>query len=163
MEAKLIIPGKICNQFTSGATAAQNNIMTQKRMETKTGFTFTGRLRSINHAIEGIKIVLLTQHNAWIHAFATLLVVIAGILFSVSKTEWIWLIIAIVMVWVAEALNTAFELLCDVTSPEFHPIVKKSKDVAAGSVLISAIGSIIIGALVFLPRIYNLLNVNIKL
>ncbi len=85
------------------------------------------------------------------------------IFFSVSKAEWIWLIIAIVIVWVAEALNTAFELLCDVTSPEFHPIVKKSKDVAAGSVLISAIGSIIIGALVFLPRIYNLLNVNIKL
>jgi diacylglycerol kinase (ATP) len=56
-------------------------------------------------------------------------------------------------VWVSEALNIAFEFLCDVASPEFHPLVKKSKDVAAGAVLLSAIGAAIIGCIVFIPHI----------
>ncbi len=120
-------------------------------MERETEFRFSGRIRSISHAINGIKIVLSTQHNAWVHAGATLVVIFAGFYFAVSNSEWIWLIVAIVMVWVAEALNTAFELLCDVASPEFHPIVKQSKDVAAGAVLVSAIGSVIIGLIVFFP------------
>jgi diacylglycerol kinase len=57
----------------------------------------------------------------------------------------------------SEALNTAFEFLADVTTPEYHPLVKKSKDVAAGSVLISAIGAIVIGIIIFGPKIYSLL------
>jgi diacylglycerol kinase (ATP) len=60
---------------------------------------------------------------------------------------------AITGVWVVEALNTAFELLCDVASPEFHPLVKKSKDVAAGAVLLSAIGAATIGLVIFLPYV----------
>ncbi|MCG8016213.1 MAG: diacylglycerol kinase family protein [Candidatus Thiodiazotropha sp. 'RUGA'] len=124
-------------------------------MDSETQFTFSGRIRSIGHAIEGIKIVLFTQHNAWVHLAATLSVVVAGIYFSITPNEWVWLVVAIVIVWVSEALNTAFELLCDVASPEFHPIVKKSKDVAAGAVLISAIGSIVIGSIVFLPYVLN--------
>jgi len=63
------------------------------------------------------------------------------------------LVLAIVLVWVAEALNTAFEFLCDVASPEFHPIVKKSKDVAAGAVLFSALGAVIVGIIVFYPYV----------
>ncbi len=120
-------------------------------MTTENQFSFSGRIRSVGHAISGIKIVLFTQHNAWVHLAATLLVIVAGFYFSVTAAEWIWLVVAVVMVWVAEALNTAFELLCDVASPEFHPVVKKSKDVAAGAVLVSAIGSVIIGSIVFLP------------
>ena len=125
-------------------------------MKRETEFRFSGRIRSIGHAINGIKIVLSTQHNAWIHAVATLVVIFAGFYFAVSNSEWIWLIVAIVMVWVAEALNTAFELLCDVASPEFHPIVKQSKDVAAGAVLVSAIGSVIIGLIVFFPYLIKI-------
>ncbi len=120
-------------------------------MDTENQFSFSGRIRSVGHAISGIKIVLFTQHNARVHLAATLLVIVAGFYFSVTAAEWIWLVVAVVMVWVAEALNTAFELLCDVASPEFHPVVEKSKDVAAGAVLVSAIGSIIIGSIVFLP------------
>ncbi len=120
-------------------------------MDKETQFSFSGRIRSVSHAINGIKIVLVTQHNAWIHLAATLFVIFAGFYFSVTAAEWVCLVLAIVMVWVAEALNTAFELLCDVASPEFHPVVKKSKDVAAGAVLVSAIGSIIIGTIVLLP------------
>ena len=61
--------------------------------------------------------------------------------------------LVIILVWVSEAINTAFEFLCDVASPEFHPLVKKSKDVAAGAVLLNAIGSIIVGVIIFLPYI----------
>lgn len=114
-------------------------------------FSFNGRIRSIKHAIEGIFEILKGQHNAWIHVIATICVLVAAIFFQVTKIEWCILILAIVSVWVAEALNTAFEFLCDVASPEFHPLVKKSKDVAAGAVLLSAIGAAIIGSIVFFP------------
>ncbi|MCP4487853.1 MAG: diacylglycerol kinase family protein [Gammaproteobacteria bacterium] len=127
-------------------------------MNTENQFSFSGRIRSVGHAISGIKIVLFTQHNAWIHLAATLFVIVAGFYFSVTAAEWILLVVAVVMVWVAEALNTAFELLCDVASPEFHPVVKKSKDVAAGAVLVSAVGSIIVGTIVFLPYMLKIVH-----
>jgi diacylglycerol kinase (ATP) len=66
------------------------------------------------------------------------------------------LIVAIVVVWTAEALNTALEFLCDVASPEFHPLVEKAKDVAAGAVLISALGALGIGVLVLMPALLRL-------
>ena len=68
-----------------------------------------------------------------------------------SNAEWCWIILAIISVWTAEALNTAFEFLTDVASPEFHPLAGKAKDVAAGAVLITAIGSVLIGLLIFGP------------
>jgi diacylglycerol kinase (ATP) len=122
-------------------------------MSTEQTLTFTGRLRSIGSAIHGIAIMLRSQHNAWIHAFATLAVCAAGVLFGLSASEWCWIVLAIVAVWTAEALNTAFEFLTDVASPNFHPIAGKAKDVAAGAVLLSAIGSVVIGIIIFGPRL----------
>jgi diacylglycerol kinase (ATP) len=116
-------------------------------------FEFRGRLRSFTFAFAGIWTMLKTQHNAWVHAVATLVVIAGGVFFSLSAPEWCWVTLAIMSVWSAEALNTAFEFLADVVSPEFHPLVKHSKDVAAGAVLISAIGSCIIGILIFGPHI----------
>lgn len=101
--------------------------------------------------------MLMSQHNAWIHAFATLTVVIAGLTLGISSGDWCWLVLSIVVVWMAEALNTAFEFLADVASPEFHPLVKKAKDVAAGAVLLSSIGAVVVGILVFKPYIQSLL------
>jgi len=115
-------------------------------------FTFTGRLRSFEHAFAGISIMLKSQHNAWIHALVTLGVIAAGYLLGVSLAEWCWLVLAIMAVWTAEALNTALELLADVASPSYHPIVKQSKDVAAGGVLISAVGAAVIGLLILGPH-----------
>ena len=115
--------------------------------------TFSGRVKSFKHAIRGIGLMLTTQHNAWIHAAATIVAVIAGIILRIRPAEWCWIVVAIILVWAAEALNTAFEFLCDVASPEFHPLVKKAKDVAAGAVLITAIGAVIIGLIVFGPYI----------
>jgi diacylglycerol kinase (ATP) len=99
--------------------------------------------------------MLSTQHNARIHLFASIFVVVAGLFYGVDRYEWGLLILAIASVWSAEALNTAFEFLCDVSSPEFHPIVKNAKDVSAGAVLICAIGAVIIGTLVFAPYIFS--------
>lgn len=105
---------------------------------------------SFKVAINGLRVMVTTQRHAWIHLSATVAVCIAGVLFGVSKTDWCWLIIAIVSVWTAETLNTAFEFLCDVASPEFHPLVENAKDVAAGAVLICAGGAAIIGMIIFL-------------
>ena len=115
--------------------------------------TFTGRLRSVWCALNGVVIMLRSQHNAWIHAFATFAVCAAGLLVGLSASEWRWIVLAIVAVWTAEALNTAFEFLTDVASPTFHPIAGKAKDVAAGAVLISAAGSVVIGMIIFGPRL----------
>jgi diacylglycerol kinase len=98
------------------------------------------------------------QHNAWVHATATIVVIAASFFFQLSGAEWCWIILAIAIVWTAEALNTAFEFLADVASPEFHPTVRDGKDVAAGAVLVTAIASAIIGAVIFWPHLTNLLS-----
>jgi len=121
-------------------------------------FQFSGRIRSFKFAFIGIWILFKSQHNAWIHACATVGVVAAGISFGVSAAEWCWLILAMMAVWTAEALNTAFEFLADAASPEFHPLVKHAKDVAAGAVLISAIGAAAIGLLVLAPHVLKLMK-----
>ena len=116
-------------------------------------FEYKERLRSFLYAFRGIGILIQSQHNAWIHAFATMAVIMAGMLWGISKGEWIGVILAIVVVWVAEALNTAFEFLADATIPSFHPLVKNAKDVAAGAVLLAAIGAVAIGVMIFGPHL----------
>jgi len=116
-------------------------------------FTLAARLRSFTYAGRGLRTMLLSQHNAWIHGGATVGAVALGLWAAVDRMEWLALILAIVAVWTAEALNTAFEFLCDVASPDFHPLVEKAKDVAAGAVLVTALGALAIGALVFVPHL----------
>jgi diacylglycerol kinase (ATP) len=118
--------------------------------------TLSGRIQSLRYAGRGVRLMLRTQHNAWLHAVASCCVLIVGGLFVLSATEWCWIVLAIMAVWTAEALNTALELLADVASPEFHPLVGQAKDVAAGGVLISAGGSVIIAALIFGPHVLKL-------
>ncbi|MEZ6193016.1 MAG: diacylglycerol kinase family protein [Phycisphaerales bacterium] len=121
-------------------------------------FTFTGRVRSVRFAFIGLVTMLRSQHNAWVHAAATFAVIAAGLCLRITATDWCLLVLSIMAVWSAEALNTAFEFLADVASPEYHPTVKHAKDVAAAAVLIAAIGSVVIGALVFGPYLTNLLG-----
>jgi diacylglycerol kinase (ATP) len=120
--------------------------------------TFTGRIRSLKCAFKGIWVMMSTQHNAWIHAASTVVVVVAGFYFKLTKADWSWIILTIISVWTAEALNTAFEFLTDVASPEFHPLAEKAKDVAAGAVLITAIGSVVVGVVVFGPYLLDTLR-----
>ena len=120
-------------------------------MNNNNSLTFTGRIRSIRCAIVGVRVMIASQQNAWLHAAATIIVVAVSLFFGLTKAEWCWIVLAIISVWTAEALNTAFEFLTDVASPEFHPLAAKAKDVAAGAVLITAVGSVLIGILVLGP------------
>ena len=121
-------------------------------------FQFTGRIRSFRHAIAGILRMIRCQHNAWIHAVATASVVVAAFLFRVSAVDWCWIVVAISIVWTAESLNTAFEFLADAASPEFHPLVRDAKDVAAGAVLVTAAAAAVIGAIIFWPHVKQLFS-----
>lgn len=121
-------------------------------------FSFTGRIRSFRAAFAGLGTLLKSQHNAWIHALATLGVVSAAFILRITPGEWCWIVLAIIIVWMAEAINTAFEFLADVASPEYHPLVKKAKDIAAAAVLISAIGAVIIGVLVLGPYLLEIVT-----
>jgi diacylglycerol kinase (ATP) len=114
-------------------------------------FSILGRLKSFRHAFAGIAFMLRTQHNAWLHLAATAAVCVLGVVIKISAQDWRWVVVAVTMVWISEAVNTAFEHLCDVVSPEFQPSVKRSKDIAAGAVLITGLGAAILGALIFLP------------
>ena len=81
-------------------------------------------------------------------------VVGAGLLGRLAPTEWCAIVLAGVAVWVAEGLNTALELLADATHPAWHPLIGQAKDVAAGAVLLAAVGAVVIAVLVFAPRVW---------
>ena len=114
-------------------------------------FSIADRLKSVEHAARGVVFLFKTQHNARIHLAATLLVVALAWWLRVSAADWRWLVLAIVLVWAAEAMNTALEHLCNVVSPGLNRSVRMAKDIGAGAVLICAAGAAVIGVLVFLP------------
>jgi len=104
------------------------------------------------------------QHNAWIHVTATVAVLLTAFFLRISATDWCWIILAISIVWTAEALNTAFEFLADAASPEFHPLVRDAKNVAAAAVLTTAVAAVIIGSIVFWPyaeKLFQLRSVDL--
>ena len=117
-----------------------------------------GRLRSFGHAFRGLAILLRSQHNARIHAAATVLAVAAGALLRISPVEWALVALAVLCVWATEAINTSIEFLVDLVSPELHPLAAKANDVAAGAVLVAALGSLVVGVLVFGPYVLKLLQ-----
>ena len=118
-------------------------------------FSSHERLQSFRYAASGIAFMLRTQHNAWVHLCVTVAVCLSGWWFNLSGADWRWLTVAIVLVWVAETMNTAFEYLCDVVSPEFHVSVAKAKDIAAGAVMICSGGAVVLGLLTFWPYLWN--------
>jgi diacylglycerol kinase (ATP) len=111
---------------------------------------------SFGFAFRGIALLFTSQANAKIHLLATLVVIAAGFLLEVTLGEWALLAIATTMVWVAEGFNTAIEYVVDLASPEWHVLAGKAKDVAAGAVLLAAIGAVVIAGIVFGPRIWVL-------
>jgi diacylglycerol kinase (ATP) len=112
-------------------------------------------MRSFRYAARGVRAVFQSQHNAWVHAAASVAVIVAGAVVGLSRLEWCLIVGAMVAVWVAECFNTAFEALCDVASPGMHPLVERAKDVAAGGVLITAVGATVTGALIFGARLFT--------
>ena len=117
---------------------------------------FHARLRSLRYALAGIAHLVCTQPNAGLHLAATVLVLAAAIRLRISPGDWCWLIAAIAAVWIAEALNTALELLADAACPEHHPPVGRAKDVAAGAVLLAAGAASLIGGCILLPHLLTI-------
>ena len=115
----------------------------------------TSRVRSFIYAVEGLAAVLKSQPNTWYMALASVAVVGVGLWLGVSVPEWCFLATAIVVVWVAEILNTAVEFLTDLVSPEHHPLAKKAKDAAAAASLVAVLFSLVIACLIFLPRLLS--------
>ena len=142
--------GDVHGQRGSQTSRLNKSVDTQR-------FNLKKRLMSFVYAGRGVRLMLVTQHNAWLHMIASAVVVTLGLTFRITAAEWCWVVTAIIAVWTAEALNTAFEFLCDVASPEFHPLVERAKDVAAGAVLIAAVGATVVGLLVFGPYLLALL------
>lgn len=110
-------------------------------------------LMSFAHAARGIADGLLTQRNLRIHAAITLIVIVAGIGARLDPWEWCAVILAMMIVWAAELLNTALEYLTDLASPQRHPLAGKAKDAAAGAVLATAIGAAAVGLIIFIPHL----------
>lgn len=120
------------------------------------GFTLRKRLRSFRYAFNGIRLLITREHNARIHCFATVCVILAGILLGLSKMEWVGVVIVIGAVLAAEAVNSAIEAMADFVSPQYSEAIKRTKDLAAGAVLLMAIAAAIVGGIIFFPKLMAL-------
>jgi diacylglycerol kinase len=112
------------------------------------------RVRSFVYAFEGWAYVLRTQHNAWIHGLVSVVVVGLGLWLRITWTDWAILVLTMMAVWMAEFFNTALEAIVDMVSPDFHPLAKVAKDVAAATVLVGAIGAVLVGVLILGPPLW---------
>ena len=122
-------------------------------------FSIVARIKSSTHAFRGLGIVMKTTHNFWGHLFFSILVIYLGFILNISHFEWIALVFAIFIVLITETINTAIEVDIDLTSPEYHPYARDTKDIAAGAVLLSVILALVVGLIIFLPKMYPILFV----
>ena len=118
-------------------------------------FSWRERGNSFGFAWKGIKALFRTEHNAWIHGGVTVIVTLLSALLGVSLTEAALLVLTMAFVWVAEIFNTALEKAMDFISTEKHPQIGLVKDLAAAAVLVSAVAAVIIGLLIFLPKLLH--------
>lgn len=117
-------------------------------------FSVKKRIGSFKYAYSGLKYILITQHNFLIHLIIAFLVTVAGLFFHISSLEWCILVITIAIVLGAEAFNSSLEKLTDLVSPEYNNEAGKVKDIAAAAVLLVAMAAVIIGLIIFLPKIF---------
>ncbi|SFQ28615.1 diacylglycerol kinase family protein [Hymenobacter arizonensis] len=111
------------------------------------------RVASFGHAFRGVWAALRSEVHLQFHAVATVVAIGLGFYFGISRLEWALVALAVACVWAAELVNTAIEALTDLVSPGYHPLAGKAKDVAAGAVLLAALGALVVGALVFGPYV----------
>jgi diacylglycerol kinase (ATP) len=116
-------------------------------------FSLRARAQSFVDAVRGITALLANEANAQIHGVASIAAIALGLWLGLTPGEWCWIALAIALVWVAEALNSALEALADAVHPARDPRIGRAKDLAAGAVLVAAIASAVIGALLFGPRL----------
>jgi diacylglycerol kinase (ATP) len=116
-------------------------------------FSFRARMESFRFAFHGLWSLLKNEHNSRIHLLAAIIAVVTGIVLKINSLEWCLLAIVIGLVFITELLNSSIETIADIIDPELNEKIKKSKDYAAGSVLISAIIAVIAGGIIFIPKI----------
>jgi diacylglycerol kinase len=116
-------------------------------------FSFKRRLQSFPFAFNGLRILFREEHNSRIHLVAAMLAIGFGFFFRIEPYEWMAIAFSFGLVFSFELINSSVEKLADVVSPEMHPLIKKVKDLAAAAVLVSAIAALIIGLLIFIPKI----------
>jgi undecaprenol kinase len=104
-------------------------------------------------ALEGIRVSIKNEKNIRFHLLISVFVIVFAIIFNLSQTEWIFILIAIAGMIVVEMINTAIERVVDLVTDQYHPLAGQAKDIAAGAVLIYAILSVIIGMIIFIPKI----------
>ena len=119
---------------------------------------FQRLIKSFEHAFNGVKIAFLEEANFRIHCIATILVLSVGAYFKLSTIEWALILLAIALVLCAELMNTAVENLANEVSKEHRPLIKKTKDTAAGAVVVSAFIAAIIGLTILGPYVYVLVR-----
>ena len=113
------------------------------------------RFRSFGHAFRGWWYVMRTQHNAWIHALISVVVIIVAFWLRIGAGDWAVLVLAIAMVFAAEFMNTAIEVVVDLASPQMHPLAKIGKDVGAAAVMLTALAAVVIGLLILGPPLWS--------
>lgn len=118
---------------------------------------FAKFIAGFGYAFAGLWYALRTQRNVRVHLAMAVLVSIIGIFLHISTVEFALLYVAIAGVFIAEMFNTVCELCVDLAQPEYHPLARIAKDVAAGAVLLSALLAVVIGAFVFWPHLWALL------
>ncbi len=119
-------------------------------------FSVAKRIKSFTYAFNGLRVLFREEHNARIHLFAAVCVIVAGILLKLSPMEWAAVVFAIGLVFGGEIFNSAIEDLADVVCPERDERIKKVKDLSAAAVLVAAITALVIGLFVFIPKIMAL-------
>lgn len=119
-------------------------------------FNFKKRIKSFSYAFRGITDLVKNEHNARIHCVAAVAVLIAGFILHLSDIEWVAVTICVGGVFMAEGFNSAIETLADKICKEDDLLIKRAKDIAAGAVLIMAITSVVVGLIIFLPKIIRL-------
>ena len=127
-----------------------------EKISEKKRFSLVARLKSSDNALRGLGVFIRTTHHLWVEIFFIILGVYLGFILHISNIEWVLVTFAFGLVVIAEAFNTAIEIDIDLTSPNYHPYARDSKDVAAGAVSLAVVVAGIMGLLIFLPKIINL-------
>ncbi|MFC4210364.1 diacylglycerol kinase [Pedobacter lithocola] len=120
----------------------------------KDKFTIAARIKSFKYAFNGLWKFFKFEHNARIHLVAAAIAILLSFYLEISATEWVAILSVICAVFVAEIFNSSIEKLADVVSPEINPQIKTVKDMAAAAVLITACLAILIGGIIFLPKLF---------
>ncbi|MFI5203550.1 MAG: diacylglycerol kinase family protein [Flavobacteriales bacterium] len=116
-------------------------------------FSITRQIKSFHYALQGLRYLWNEEHNFRIHLAAAIVVVTGGCILTLTTAEWCIVLLCIALVMITETINTSIENISNYVSPGFHPAIKKIKDLSAAAVLLSSVAALIIGLIIFIPKI----------